>query len=200
MKSTRRIRLGLAVGALAAGMLLLAAPAEAQSSDPGPRSLRPALDEDESAREELQETIEIYMLARMKRSLKLTDGQEHKVVPLVEELNAVRREANRGRRLTMMKLLPLVEDETTKDAEILSLLNHLEEIEARLRQTELGTRAELRATLTPRQQALFIMFQERFRHEMEERLRRIQRGENAPGPGGGPMRNPPQPGWPRPRR
>lgn len=200
MNSIGRFRSGLAVGVLTAAVLLLPAPAAAQPSNPGPRPPRPDLNEDESAREELQETIEIYMLARMKRSLKLTDAQEHKVVPLVEELNAVRRETNRRHRLTMMKLHPLIEDETAKDQEITTLLDQLEELESQLRQKELGTRAELRETLTPRQQAHFIVFQERFRHEMEERLRRIQRGENAPGPGGGPKRVPPQPGWPRPRR
>lgn len=200
MNSTRRIRVGVAVGALAASVLLLPTLVEAQSSDSDPAASPPAMNADDSAREELGETIEIYMLARMKRTLMLTDAQERKVVPLVEELNAVRRETNRGRRLTMMKLHPLVEDETANDPEIVTLLNHLEEIDARLRQKELSTRAELRTTLTPRQQARFIIFQERFRHEMEERLRRIQRGANAPGPGGGPMRNPPQPGRPRPRR
>lgn len=200
MNSTRRIRFGVSVGALAASVLLLPALVKARSSDSDPGSSPPALNADDSAREELGETIEIYMLARMKRALMLTDVQEHKVVPLVEELNAVRRETNRGRRLTMMKLHPLVEDETAKDPDILTLLDHLQEIESRLRQQELSTRAELRTTLTPRQQALFIIFQERFRHEIEERLRRFQRGANAPGPGGGPMRNPPEPGRPRPRR
>ena len=200
MKSKSRVRSRWVTWALIAGLMPAAGPVMAQSPDPGPRPPRPGLEEDESAREEIQETIEIYMLARMKRTLRLTDEQERKVVPLVSDLNAVRHEANRSRRLTMMKLHPMIEDETTKDSEILALLDDLEEIDTRVRQKEINTRAELRSTLTPRQQVLFIGFMERFRHEMEDRLRRIQRGDNGPGPDGGPMRVPPQKGWPRPRR
>jgi len=197
MNIAGRIIPGLGAGALAAGLLFLPSHALAQRPEPGPPP--PGLNEDESAREELGETIEIYMLARLKRTLKLTDEQERKVIPLVEELNATRRDTHRGHRLTMMKLRPLVEDETAKDSELLALIDHLEELESRLRQKEQATRAELRSLLTPRQQALYVMFQERFRHEMEERLRRLQRGDDGPGPGGM-GGNPPPPGRPRPWR
>jgi Spy/CpxP family protein refolding chaperone len=153
-------------------------------------------------REELAETIEIYMRARMKRFLSLTDDQERKLVPLVEDLFSSRREANRKRRLISMKLRLLLEDEGAEDQEISGLIDRLEEVDAQLHQKEMKVRSETRSCLAPKQQARFIMFQEKFRQEIQERLRRLQQGEGPP-PGGGPRRNPPPTGpggWPPPRR
>ncbi|HEY3175447.1 MAG TPA: hypothetical protein VGK94_06755 [Candidatus Polarisedimenticolia bacterium] len=158
-------------------------------------------EEDESMREDLAETIEIYMMARMKRSLALTDEQERKVLPQVEDLFSSRREANHKRRLISMKLRVLLEDETSNDQEIVGLIDQLEEIDTQLHQKEMKVRTETRSSLTPRQQARFIMFQERFRQEMQERLRRMQQNEGLRGPGVGPRRTPPPgPGPGRPRR
>jgi len=152
-------------------------------------------------REEIQETIEIYMVARMKRFLGLTDPQERVVIPLVEDLNASRRELNHKHRLTLMKLRPLVEEDAGADAEISRLVGELDDLDRKFRDKELASREKIRAALTPRQQGLFVIFMERFRQEMEDRLRRLQQGD-APGPGPGrigPRRNPP-PVWERPRR
>jgi Spy/CpxP family protein refolding chaperone len=154
----------------------------------------------ESMRDDLQETIEIYMVARMKRSLNLTDQQERVVIPLVEELNSSRREMNKRRRLTVMKLRPLLEDQTSPDQEIAKLVGQLDDADRHFRDKELENRQRIRQSLSPRQLAQFILFMERFRQEMEDRLRRIQQGDG-PGPGpGGPRRNPPPPSWQRPRR
>ena len=154
----------------------------------------------ESMRDDLQETIEIYMVARMKRSLNLTDQQERVVIPLVEELNSSRREMNKRRRLTVMKLRPLLEDQTSSDQEIAKLLGQLDDADRHFRDKELENRQRIRESLSPRQQAQFMLFMERFRQEMEDRLRRIQQGDG-PGLGpGGPRRNPPPPSRQRPRR
>lgn len=132
--------------------------------------------------EDLQETIEIYMIARMTRFLELTDEQERVVIPAVEELNASRREANRRRRLAMMKLHPLVEDESTDDAEINAVLRELETIEEEQMDAATRARSVIKQSLNPRQQGRFFLFQERFRTEMRNRMRRLQSGESGPPP------------------
>jgi len=180
--------------------LLLLAPAGVWAQEADRRGgARPIAGGDGAAtREDLQETIEIYMIAKMKRSLNLTDEQERVVIPLVEDLNASRREMNRRRRLTMMKLRPMIDDETSPDREISQLVTQLDDADRQFRDKELKMRDQVRQALSPRQQAQFIIFMERFRQEMEERLRRIQQNE-APG-AGRPRGNPPPPGWGRPRR
>ena len=157
---------------------------------------------DDPMREEIQETIEIYMIARMKRTLNLTDQQERIVIPLIEDLNASRREIHRGRRLGLMKLRPLVEEEASPDQEIAALVARLDKEDRQFRDREFKTRERIQAALNPRQQGQFILFMERFRQEMEDRLRRLQQdaGPGAgPGPEGG-RRNPPPPAWQRPHR
>ncbi len=172
MRSSRMSRWA-AVGSMAA--LLFFQPGHVSARQAGPD----LPGDDESMREDLQETVEIYMIAKMKRFLDLTDDQERKVIPAVEELNNSRRQMMKKRRLTLMKLMPLVEEDAGDDAETARLLDQLDALDRDFRQEEIKARDTIRAALTPRQQARFVVFQERFRHEMQERLRRM-------GPGGGP--------------
>ncbi len=156
-----------AFGLLIAFILCPSAAARAQGGGP-------PMDED------LQETIEIYMIAKMTRFLELTDEQERTVIPAVEELNASRREMNRRRRLAMMRLHPLVEDGSSAEEEITAVLGELEKLEEEQRAAETRARAVIKESLTPRQLARFLMFQERFRTEMRNRMRRLQADESIP--------------------
>lgn len=141
-------------------------------------------DDPESMREEIQETIEIYMLARMKRFLDLTDEQEHAVIPRIEELNSARRDFGRRRRLDLMRLRPLIEERPADEEAIARRLEEIRADERRMEALERETEERIRRILTPSQQARFIFFQERFRREMQERLQRI-RDERRPGPPAG---------------
>lgn len=137
----------------------------------------------EERREDIQETIEIYMVAKLTRFLQLDDSQERQVIPLVEELNSARRETNRRRRAVMLRLRPLVEDAAgAGEAEITRHLEELERLDRDVRDTERKVRDQLRTVLTPLQQARFIVFQERFRQEIQDRLRRME--QEGPPPGG----------------
>ncbi|HET9480482.1 MAG TPA: hypothetical protein VFP98_01885 [Candidatus Polarisedimenticolia bacterium] len=179
-----------ASGALALCGLLAISSAPAAAADP---PNRPEIGPDEM-REDIQETIEIYMIAKLKRALELTDAQERTVIPLVEELNTSRRELNRKRRLSLMKLRPLVEEARGSDPderEISRLLQELDATERSFRDKETRTREEIRASLSPLQQARFLFFMERFRQEMEQRLRGLRQEQGPrPRPGGGPGNRP----------
>ena len=84
-----------------------------------------------------------------------------------------------------MTLRPLVEDPASREEEIRRALERLDRAETELRAEEARAQKEIRAALTPRQQAQFVLFQERFRAEIRERVRRFRDGG--------------EPGAPRPR-
>ena len=136
----------------------------------------------ESMREELQETIEIYMIARMRRSLEMDEDQAQTIIPLMEQLNSSRRDFNKRRRLAVMRLRPLMEERPEDQSAIAETLDELYAIEREHHELEATIQTEIRASLSPIQQARFLFFQERFRREMQDRLQRIQ-GGNRPGPG-----------------
>lgn len=163
MRSQAKMRLV----AIAVSVLALIAPPAAAAPRQGP-------DEPETMHEEIQETIEIYMLARMKRFLDLTDEQERAVIPRIEELNSARREFGRTRRLNLMRLRPMIEDQPPDEKAIARLLEQIRADELRMQGLERETGERIRGVLTPSQQARFIFFQERFRQEMQERLQRMR--------------------------
>ena len=125
------------------------------------------------------------MIAKMKRALDLTSEQQQTVIPLIEDLSASRRAFNRERRLVMMRLRPLAEDGQATDAEIRETLERLRRAETEFREKEARSLEAVRAALTPRQEAKFVLFLERFRREIQERLERFRRrmdGAGGPGP------------------
>jgi len=137
------------------------------------------------------ETVEIYMIAKMKKALDLSREQEEKVVPLIQDLGEARRGFQRDRRLSMMKLRSLLEDPKSSDADLTKALNQIHDGERRFRDTEEKTHQQMRAVLTARQQAQFLIFLERFQSEMQQRVRRLRgRGQGPQGDpvGPGPMR------------
>ena len=145
----------------------------------------PAVDDPDA---DLEETIQIYMIARMKRFLSLSREQEERVVPFMQDLGDSRRRFTRDRRLTMMMLRPLAEDPASSEEEIGRLLLRLDESEREFRARETKSLQQIRAVLAPRQQARFMIFQERFRSEMQQRVRDIRGG--GPGGRGGPEDRP----------
>jgi Spy/CpxP family protein refolding chaperone len=116
------------------------------------------------------------MIAKMKRDLSLTREQEEKLVPLIQDLSEARRERRRARFFEMTRLRPLAEDPASSEDEIRRVLSHMEDGEKTFRAREAGTLDQVRAVLSPRQQAQFIFFQERFRKEMQQRLRQFRDG------------------------
>ncbi len=172
--------LRIAAGFAAAMLLIPAAGAMAQ-----PERAR------EEMREDLRETVEIYMLARMKRELALDEEQQQAIVPLIEEMNASRRRFQQERRRLMMRLHPLVET-GGEDAEFRALLDGLYAAERDHRDLEERNLAAVRRALTPGQEARFLLFMERFRREMEDRVRGLMQDGGPPGPRRGDRPFPPR--------
>lgn len=132
-------------------------------------------------REDLMETVEIYMMAKMKRYLELDDEQTKMVIPLVEELNSMRRTFRHERRGMIRHLQPLVDDPAGDPDDVSDLLKKLYALEQQHREAETRSIESIRDSLSPVQQARFMLFQEKFRREMEQRLRGVM-GDRRGGP------------------
>jgi len=184
-----RYRAPAAALILAAAMMQAAGPAFARQRPPGPPPDAGLGSEGQEAGD-LQETLEIYMIAKMKRALALTPDQERRVIPLVQDLSDSRRRFHKDRRLALMALQPLAEDPNSTEPEIRAVLGRLDKAETSFRSDEYRSIDQIRALLTPRQQAQFMIFQERFRMEMQQRLREFRQQ----GPGGPPMQRGPRRG------
>jgi Spy/CpxP family protein refolding chaperone len=141
--------------------------------------------------EDLRETIEIYMLARMKQELELTADQEERLVPLVQDLSASRHRFRKERRLALMRLRPLAEDPATSESTLRAELERIQEAETSFREEECRRMDRIREILSTRQEARFVLFIEQFVTDMQRRLRQMRQLHGGPGPGpggGGPMR------------
>jgi Spy/CpxP family protein refolding chaperone len=131
--------------------------------------------QEESPREdEIRETIEIYMLAKMKRALALSRGQEEQMVPLVQALSETRREFAHQRRIAVGQLRALTRDPEAEDEEFKKVLARMHESERVFHDSEGQAHKAIQSILTPRQQARFMFFQERFQSDMQRRLRRMR--------------------------
>jgi Spy/CpxP family protein refolding chaperone len=179
-RKTQRGFMAVAVAAIVALALLPspihAAPGPPAGADRPPRGMEG---------EDLRETIEIYMLAKMKRELELTQEQEEAVVPLVQALSASRHEERTQRRLTVRKLGVLLEDPASSEAQIEGELASLREGEISFRKAEQKAMDGIREALTPRQEGRFVLFIDRFMQDMQRRLQRMRQMDgDGPAPGG----------------
>lgn len=147
--------------------------------------------------EEIREAMEALLIVRLKRVLSLSAGQEERVVPRVRELLEARREHAARRRAAARGLRALAGDETSDEAEIERRLREIRALERAYREQDERLRAAIGADLTPRQQARWLFFEERFRRLMQRRLREAMAGSRPSAPpghvGSPPDRRGPQP-------
>ncbi|MGH9750023.1 MAG: hypothetical protein ACRD5D_08410 [Candidatus Polarisedimenticolia bacterium] len=186
MRSSQRI--GRAWGAILL-IVLSCGPVAAQSPRPpareGPGAPEPEVrPEAPPTPEEIREAMEALLIARLKRVLSLSTGQEERVVPRVRELLETRREHAARRRAAARRLRALAGDETSDDAEIERRLRDFRVLEREDRERDERLRAAIGAELTPRQHARWLFFEERFRRLMQRRLRDAMAGSRPPGPPG----------------
>ncbi len=157
-----------------------------------------SLDADEPGAD-LRETMEIYMLAKMKRSLELSQEQEERLVPVIQDLSAARQRFRQERRLALTRLGPLADDPATGESTLRAELERLQEAEKAFRGEEGRHMDQIREILSTRQEAQFVVFIEQFMHDMQRRLRQMKQlhgdpGRGAPLPGAGPRRRARPPG------
>jgi len=166
-------------------LLLVAAPlvAWAQTAEPppGPPGEGPAP-------AELREAMRQFFQNRLRAELGLTDEQMRELAPALERMEQHRLDSGRRRGETLRELQRGMR-EGASDAELQALLDRLEADARQTREQEQALFAEIDKSLTVRQRVQFRFFTERFRQELERRVRewRDRNGERES------LRRPPPP-------
>jgi hypothetical protein len=130
---------------------------------------RPARLEEHAAREQAFEMVDAYVVSNLHESLALTNEQFVEILPLVQKLQADRREFYLSRAEALWRLRRLLGSGTATEAQILAELNQLKVLE-REGPVKVRRRLEaLDAALTPMQQAKYRVLE----LEVEQRMRRL---------------------------
>ena len=141
-----------------------------------------------SRAEDLRETITLLMMVRMKSEVGLSEKQYEQILPLVEQREHARQDASRERRDLWGRLQALVARDAALDSEFQTVIDRLAALEDSERKHDDTLVQSSRKILTPRQQARFVLFRQRFRGWLEQRLRdaRELRRPGGRGPAAGP--------------
>lgn len=161
----RLVLVALTVALLASATPAVAAPRAQQ--DRQPRS--GAVDR------ELAETLERVLILRLKKTLELTTQQEETVVPLMRDLTRQRRERAQERTEARRTLTALARDTAADDDLLRDRLDRHYADQATALKNEAALLEQIRAELTPRQEVRLLLFEERFRAEIRERLQDVRR-------------------------
>ena len=196
-------------GALAAALLLSLATPVAAPPEPGPP---PAGEPGEEASaepvdQELAEAIQDVMVIQAKRRLGLSEEQARDVGALMRRMGEARRDHQARRRDGLRTLAAMAEDSSMEEAEIKRRIDAVLRADEEFMSTERRLMGDIRAKLDTRQQARWIVFNDRFRDEMRRRVEDARGGRRgAPGmrrplerPGAGPPAPPPPEGGERAR-
>lgn len=159
---TRRIALLLFGAALA-----VAAPARAQGQ--APREAGSAEQSRREARREALRVVDAYVMSNLQPSLGLTDAEYVKVLPLVQKLQASRREYLLGRMHLIRQLRRQLRSGAAGEADVQKTLDELKRVETSGFERTRGDAAELDRVLSPLQQAKFRVLE----LEVEQRLREL---------------------------
>jgi len=128
---------------------------------------------------ELREALFRYFEKRLRVDVGLTDAQVAEVMPRVRAMERERARSRRERRATAMQLRRAYA-EGAADAELESLLSRVEGIDRELRSTMDELMGEIDASLSVRQRVEFRSFLQRFRGEVQERVREFRGGPENP--------------------
>ena len=184
MLRERVLAVSLALGLGAAAF----APAPARAGEEPPRE---RLSQEEMG--DLRETVHMVMLSRLKRTLALSEEQERRVVPLLDELGGARQQFRRDSRSGLDEVRRLLESGSASEPEYDAAVRRVRDTRRRFEGERQRLEQEVERALSSEQRARLLVFMQDFRKEMRQRFERAQRqGSARRGPGRGrPLPAPP---------
>ncbi len=125
--------------------------------------------------DDIRDTIQVLMLASMKKSLELTQDQEMEVVPRVQHLLDERERFASARRVALRRLQIKILEEAPEEREFRGAVAQLDQMEKAHHELEARLRSDIDQSLSARQQAELRLFVPRFRQEMMRRIEQARR-------------------------
>lgn len=129
--------------------------------------------------EEMQ-AFESIKLWRMTQALDLSEEQAAKIFPKLHALQKERRQFRQNYRRIMQELAALVRDPRGDENQIIKKIKELDKTEKTFRELERKNEEEIKALLTPIQQAKFILFKEKFERDLRQILREMREPKSPP--------------------
>jgi hypothetical protein len=123
----------------------------------------------------IRERIRQVFLRDLRARVDVTDEQMRTLLPLLEDMEAVRMETVKRRRALTMQLRGLVEDPQSREEEIERKLADLHSVETEFAAAEREEQAQIEGLLSPRQQAQLLVFREEFRVHIEAKMSDLRR-------------------------
>jgi uncharacterized protein YpuA (DUF1002 family) len=123
----------------------------------------------------VQETVELYMLVRLKEEVGLSEQQEARVMPVVRQMMRQRRESAIERRRIAEDLQRMLEQKPLPEQQVQDAVERLLDLEREEHRRQEKSHEELASMLGTEQQARLILFQDRFVRDIQDRLREVRR-------------------------
>ena len=127
----------------------------------------------ELSREEIPKLVEIIRIWKLVDDLELKEEQLATFLPRFKELNDLRNKHYRGRREALNKLRVLLE-KNSSESKIKPAMDDLRKAEEQFLQKEKQLGNALNSSLTIKQQAMFVVFQDVYRRDMQRLMRNLQ--------------------------
>ncbi len=154
---------------LVVGMLLaVGAETESQEQERRPRGMNISL-----SSEEIPHLVEIIRVWKLVEELGLNEEQLVKFLPKFKELNALRSRYYGNRRETVTEISKLLEANASED-QLKPITDKFKSAESGYYQTYRQLNDALDANLTVKQQAKFIVFQDRYRSDVRRLIRTLR--------------------------
>ncbi|MFY9268214.1 MAG: hypothetical protein WAO55_00525 [Candidatus Manganitrophaceae bacterium] len=120
--------------------------------------------------------VQAIRLDRLKKVLHLNEAQAGRLIPKLQAIDEKKREIGK-RRLSLLRELRAVTKERGRNAEeIKRLLGEMEANNSRLSEVKKEIETLLAEELGPEQQARYLLFQQKFKKELRELIRKEKRG------------------------
>jgi|WetSurMetagenome_2_1015567.scaffolds.fasta_scaffold04502_5 Spy/CpxP family protein refolding chaperone len=134
------------------------------------------------ARADRKDTVRLFLVHKMRESLGLSDAQTLKVLDVLEAIDAQRDSVQLTRRTQMDRIQSLLADPASPESAFKDVVAQFQRSQEQSEAKMLELEGRLLATMTPKQQAQFLLL----RRQLSEEIRQdVQRGRAARGGGSG---------------
>lgn len=125
-------------------------------------------------REDIKEILDALRMWKMTKFLELTEEQSLRIFPKLRESEKTKEEFGKKRTETLNELEKLLKEEKPDQAKVLELLNDMDKIESEVRAREDKFKEELKAILSPVQQAKFYIFMKDFEEDVKRMVAEVR--------------------------